>query len=762
MLPYPFPGPFDYRVPAELTVQPGDVVLVPLNRREEIGVVWDGVPDGAGNGAGDHGVPERKLKSLIAVLDTPPMRPDVRRLVDWIASYTLSPPGLVMAMALRVVSPDSSRAPSGWCVADALPGSGSPESGSVETGPPESGQPESAQPGSGQPGSGQPEAAPPGSGLTPARRRVLAALADGLPRSAGELARAAGVGSGVVRAMAQAGLLAPAIVPSRAPFDPPDPDHPGPALSTAQAEAAEAMRGAVAVGEFSVTLLDGVTGSGKTEAYFEAIAACLRARRQALVLLPEIALSSQWLERFESRFGVAPAVWHSDLSSRTRRITWRAVAEGGAQVVVGARSALFLPFPDLGLVVVDEEHETAFKQEDGVVYHARDMAVVRARLCSAPAVLVSATPSLETVANVEAGRYRRISLPTRHGGASLPGVAAIDMRVTPPERGKFLAPPLIEAIRETLVRGEQAMLFLNRRGYAPLTLCRHCGHRMACPNCTAWLVEHRVRGSLQCHHCGHAIPIPPECPACGAAHSLTPVGPGVERITEEAAARFPEARRLVMASDTMPGPEAAAAAAHAIEAREVDLIIGTQIVAKGWHFPHLTLVGVVDADLGLAGGDLRAAERTVQLLHQVAGRAGRAEAPGQVLLQTFTPEHPVMQALVAGDLDAFMAREAAQRRPGHWPPYGRLAALIVSADHAAVADGLARELGRAAPSGDGVTVLGPAPAPLSILRGRHRRRLLLKTRREIAVQPILREWLARVKVPHGARVEVDVDPVSFL
>jgi primosomal protein N' (replication factor Y) len=762
MLPYPFPGPFDYRVPAELTVQPGDVVLVPLNRREEVGVVWDGVPDGAGNGAGDHGVPERKLRSLIALLDTPPMRRDVRRLVDWIASYTLSPPGVVMAMALRVISPDSSRAPSGWCVAEASPGSGSAEpgrveSGRLETGPSESGPPESVQPESVQPVSGHP-----GSGLTPARRRVLAALADGLPRSAGELARVAGVGSGVVRAMAQAGLLAPAMVPSRAPFEPPNPDHPGPLLSTAQAEAAAVLCHAVAGGEFSVTLLDGVTGSGKTEVYFEAIAACLRAGRQALVLLPEIALSSQWLDRFESRFGVAPAVWHSDLSSRTRRITWRAVAEGGAQVVVGARSALFLPFPDLGLVVVDEEHETAFKQEDGVVYHARDMAVVRARLCAAPAVLVSATPSLETVANVEAGRYRRISLPTRHGGASLPGVAAIDMRVTPPERGKFLAPPLIEAIRETLGRGEQAMLFLNRRGYAPLTLCRHCGHRMACPNCTAWLVEHRVRGSLQCHHCGHAIPIPPECPACGAAHSLTPVGPGVERITEEAAAWFPEARRLVMASDTMPGPEAAAAAAHAIEAREVDLIIGTQIVAKGWHFPHLTLVGVVDADLGLAGGDLRAAERTVQLLHQVAGRAGRAEAPGQVLLQTFTPEHPVMQVLVAGDLDAFMAREAAQRRPGHWPPYGRLAALIVSADHAAVADGLARELGRAAPSGDGVTVLGPAPAPLSILRGRHRRRLLLKTRREIAVQPILREWLGRVKVPHGARVEVDVDPVSFL
>ena len=438
------------------------------------------------------------------------------------------------------------------------------------------------------------------------------------------------------------------------------------------------------------------------------------------------------------------------------------MADGAAPVVVGARSALFLPFPDLGLVVIDEEHETAFKQEEGVVYHARDMAVVRARFCAAPAVLVSATPSLETLANVEAGRYRRITLPTRHGGAALPSVAAIDMRAAPPERGHFLAPPLIAAMRDTLARGEQAMLFLNRRGYAPLTLCRHCGHRMQCPNCTAWLVEHRVRRALQCHHCGHTVPIPEECPACGAANSLVPVGPGVERITEEAAALFPDARRLVMASDTLPGPDAAAAAAHAIEARTVDLIIGTQIVAKGWHFPHLTLVGVVDADLGLAGGDLRAAERTVQLLHQVAGRAGRAEAPGRVLLQTFSPEHPVMQALVEGDLAAFMAREAAQRRPGHWPPYGRLAALIVTADSAAAADALARDLGRAAPHGDGMQVLGPAPAPLSILRGRHRRRLLLKTRRDVAVQPILREWLGKVAVPRGARVDVDVDPVSFL
>ena len=714
MLPYPFPGPFDYRVPPGMDPQPGDVVLVPLNRREEVGVVWDC--------ASDQGVPDRKLKPVSGMIDTPPMLPALRQFVDWVAGYTLSPPGEVMAMALRIVAPGLGVRATGWRRADPLP-----------------------------------EAR-----LTEARRKVLDALAELEPRAGISLARAAGVGTGVVRGMADAGLLVPTVLAIEPPFAIPDPEHPGQVLAPDQEAAAATLRQAVAARDFSVTLLDGVTGSGKTEVYLEAVAECLRQGRQALVLLPEIALSSQWLERFERRFGVAPAVWHSDLTSRVRRVTWRAVAQGAAAVVVGARSALFLPFPNLGLIVIDEEHETAFKQEEGVVYHARDMAVVRARFCSAPAVLVSATPSLETLANVEAGRYRRLTLPMRHGGAVLPAVAAVDMRATPPERGRFLAPPLIAAVRDTLARGEQAMLFLNRRGYAPLTLCRHCGHRMQCPNCTAWLVEHRVRRALQCHHCGHTVPIPEECPACGAANSLVPVGPGVERITEEAAARFPEARRLVMASDTLPGPDAAAAAAHAIEAREVDLIIGTQIVAKGWHFPHLTLVGVVDADLGLAGGDLRAAERTVQLLHQVAGRAGRAEAPGRVLLQTFSPEHPVMQALVEGDLATFMAREAAQRRPGHWPPYGRLAALIVSADSAAVADALARDLGRAAPRGEGMEVLGPAPAPLSVLRGRHRRRLLLKTRRDVAVQPILREWLGKVAVTRGARVDVDVDPVSFL
>ncbi len=714
LLPYPFAGPFDYAVPPGIAYAPGDIVLAPLNRRQEVGVVWD-APSGPS-------VPAAKLKPVAARLDAPPLPLPLRRFIDWVAAYTLAAPGEVLAMALRVNALAPQVAAAGYAAADPLP-------------------------------EGK---------LTDARARVLKILEDHIPRAGAELARLAATSQAVVRAMAQSGFLAPTPVPLPPPFQAPDPHHAGPALSPVQQHVAADLRAAVDQSAFSVTLLDGVTGSGKTEVYLEAVAACLEQGRQALILLPEIALSAQFLGRFQRRFGVAPALWHSDLSSRTRRITWRAVAEGDARVVVGARSALFLPFPELGLIVVDEEHETAFKQEDGVVYHARDMAVVRARLSEAPAILVSATPSLETLANVEAGRYRHLELPNRHGGAQLPAVAAIDLRDDAPERGRFLAPALIAAVRETLAAGEQAMFFLNRRGYAPLTLCRACGHRLACPNCTAWLVEHRALKKLTCHHCGHTEGFPTRCPVCKAEGTLAPIGPGVERITEEVAAVFPEARRLVMASDTMPGPHAAAEAARAIEAREIDLIIGTQIVAKGWHFPHLTLVGVVDADLGLAGGDLRAAERTVQLLHQVAGRAGRAEAPGRVFLQTFSPEHPVMQALVANDLKRFYALESGARRPGHWPPHGRLAALIVSADTAEAADLAARDLGRAAPHGDGILVLGPAPAPLAILRARHRRRLLLKTRRDIAVQPLLRGWLAKVQPGRGVRIDVDVDPVSFL
>jgi len=707
LLPYPFAGPFDYGLVEGLQLVPGDLVLVPLNKSVSVGVVW----------AEAEGVFGQALRPVIERLDIAPMTESLRKLIDWVAYYYMARLGSVLAMALRI---DLRAAPAERLVYRAVPGFAGK--------------------------------------LTVQRQKPLSCLGDRL-LSAGDLARAAGVGPGVVKSLAAIGAIAPVAAPL---FIYPDPDHPGPQLSAAQLDAGLALRDLVTGRAFSVTLLQGVTGSGKTETYFEAIAQCLREGRQALVLLPEIALSSQWLARFARRFGVEPAVWHSDLGPARRRDTWHAVAKGEAPVLVGARSALFLPFPDLGLIVVDEEHETSFKQEDGVTYHARDAAVVRARLSAAPIVLVSATPSLETVTNVAWGRYRQLDLPDRHGGASLPAIAAVDLREFPPERGMFLSQPVIDAIHATLARGEQAMLFLNRRGYAPLTLCRHCGHRMQCKYCTAWLVEHRGRRSLICHHCGHTAPRPSRCPACDAEDSLAAIGPGVERIAEEAESLFPAARRLVMASDMISSAHEAARAVAAIESRQIDLIIGTQMVAKGWHFPHLTLVVVVDADLGLAGGDLRAGERTLQLLHQVAGRAGRAEAPGQALLQTYNPDHPVMQALIAGDFANFMTCEAAVRRPGHWPPFGRLAAIIVSSEHERDADQIAGALARAAPRGAGIDVLGPAPAPLALLRGRHRRRLLLKTTRDIAVQKLLRDWLADVPVPHSARVDIDIDPVSFM
>lgn len=735
LLPLPLTGPYDYLAPAELDPEPGSVVAVPLAQRELIGVVWDTpLEEAAAAKTAARPVPLEKLRPILKVLPVPPLTEVARRFLAWVADYTLAAPGAVLRMALS--SPSALEEPKPVTLYQRCD---TPDSESLR--------------------------------LTPARKRVLAELADGPARSLAELAQAAGVGPSVVKGLAEAGALQAIEVVQEPRFETPDAECAGPALSGQQAAAAESLRDVVAAakdkGEFSVTLLDGVTGSGKTEVYFEAIAAAVAAGRQALVLLPEIALSAQWLARFEQRFGVAPALWHSDLTSAQRRATWRAVALGRAPVVVGARSALFLPYPDLGLIVVDEEHESAFKQEDGVTYHARDMAVVRAQLGGIPAVLVSATPSLESLNNVKTGRYRALHLPERHGNAALPDVALVDLRQDKPPKLEGLGPgwlstALRQAISETLAAGEQVLLFLNRRGYAPLTLCRACGHRLQCPNCTAWLVEHRLAGRLQCHHCGHATRLPSACPDCGAEGTLAACGPGVERLAEEVRVLFPAARQATMTSDTLTGPDAAAELVRQVQAREIDILIGTQIVAKGHHFPHLTLVGVVDADLGLYGGDLRAAERTYQLLHQVAGRAGRAEHRGRVLLQTAEPEHPVMQALADGERDTFFAAEAAAREAAGLPPFGRLAAVVLSGPDARQLDDVARALARAAPRVEGVTILGPAPAPLAVLRGRHRRRFLVKAPRGFRLQALLRSWIGQAKMPSAVRLQVDIDPYSFL
>jgi primosomal protein N' (replication factor Y) len=708
LLPLPLAGCYDY---SGEDVAPGDFVIVPLGNREQVGVIW-------GPGTGE--IAAERLKSVIERLDVPALPEICRRFVDRVAAYTLAPPGAVLRMAMSVSAAlEPPREMSAWRLAPSPPVT-------VK--------------------------------LTEARKRVLAVLAEGPARPTAELAREAGVGSGVVKALAQAGLIEPVSLPERPAFALPDGNRPGPTLSADQRKAAEAL----VARESGVTLLDGVTGSGKTEVYFEAVAAALRAGKQALVLLPEIALTGQWLERFEQRFGTRPAEWHSDLTSVERRTAWRAIIGGQARVVVGARSALFLPYPDLGLIVVDEEHESAYKQEDGVTYQARDMAVLRGHLANIPVVLVSATPSLETLQNVAGGRYASLHLPDRHAGAALPKVAAIDLRRDRPARQRWLSPTLVSALEQTLGVGEQALLFLNRRGYAPLTLCRACGHRLNCPNCTAWLVEHRLTRRLQCHHCGYQARLPDSCPQCAAAASFAACGPGVERLAEEALSLFPAARMATLTSDTLGGPRAVSDMIERIAKHEVDLLIGTQIVAKGHHFPMLTLVGVVDADLGLAGGDLRAAERTYQLLHQVAGRAGRAERPGQVLLQTYDPDHTVIRAMVADDRDGLIAHELAERRAHGMPPFGRLAALILSSHDQEKLEQTARALARTAPSGPGISVLGPAPAPMALLRGRHRKRFLLKCRRDISPQAPIREWLGKVKLPGTVRLQIDIDPYSFL
>lgn len=715
LLPLPLADAYDYAVPDGMDLPPGAYVEVPLGRLQRIGVVW---------GPGSGQVARSRLKQVAHRFDLPPLPEVARSFVDRVARYTVSPPGAVLRMSLS-------------------------STGALE--PP---KPVLAYRRAGMP--------PEGVKLSAARRRVLAVLEDGPPRLPAELAREAGCGGSVVKGMAEAGLLEVVLLPGFDPVPQPDLARPRANLGETQREVADTLIDTVAIDGYSTTLIDGVTGSGKTEVYFEAVAAALARGRQVLVLLPEIALSGHWLDRFAARFGVRPVEWHSELTPVQRRRNWRAVALGEARVVVGARSALFLPYAELGLIVVDEEHESAFKQEDGVVYQARDMAVLRGHLGGFPVILVSATPSLETLANVEAGRYAVQHLPDRHGVAQMPAVTAIDMRRESPARGRFLSPTLREAVAETLAKGEQAMLFLNRRGYAPLTLCRHCGHRMECPNCTAWLVEHRLAGRLECHHCGHRAALPKTCPSCQSESSFAACGPGVERIAEEVDATLPEARWTIVASDTFSGPQAIADLTADLDSGAVNLLIGTQILAKGHNFPGLTLVGVVDADLGLAGGDLRAAERTWQLLHQVGGRAGRAEKPGRVLLQSFMPDHPVMQTLVANDRDGFLASEAEARRSRGLPPYGKLVALIVSGPDRGAVDRVARELGQAAPQGDGIMVLGPAEAPLALLRGRHRRRLLFKADRRIAVQPLVTEWVARVQVPGIVRVQIDIDPYSFL
>jgi len=709
-------GPLDYRVPSEMTVEPGSIVVAPLGPRQLLGVVWE--PDALPS---DAEVGDNRLRNLLAVADVPPLRPALRRLVEWTASYYLAPPASVLRMTLASTS--------------ALEGARTAlEYRATGTAPPR---------------------------LTPQRAQALERIGDrqGLVR---ELAGLAGVSDAVIRGLCKAGALEAVEVDIDSPFPVPDPAFAPPRLAEDQQAAANTLAAAVDARAFGPTLLDGVTGSGKTEVYFEAVAAALRQGRQTLVLLPEIALTEPFLKRFAERFGCEPVAWHSGLRSTQRRRAWRAIASGEALVTVGARSALFLPYRNLGLIVVDEAHETSFKQEEGVHYHARDVAVMRGKFEGCPVILASATPAIETRQQVEIGRYAELRLPGRYGAAEMPDIEAIDLIKEPPPRGRWLAPRLVAALGDRLDRGEQSLLFLNRRGYAPLTLCRTCGHRFQCPNCTAWMVEHRLVRRLACHHCGHVEPTPRVCPECQNEDTLVPCGPGVERIADEVAALFPAARVAVVTSDTIWSPAKAAEFVGRMEAGDIDIVVGTQLVTKGYHFPNLTLVGVVDADLGLEGGDLRAAERTFQQIRQVSGRAGRGEKPGHVFIQTHSPKAQVMQALITGDSEAFYEAETEARREAGAPPFGRYAAIVVSSEEQPAAHDIARLIGRSAPEVEGMAVYGPAPAPLAMLRGRHRYRLLVHARRALDVQDVIRDWLGALDWPAKVRIAVDVDPYNFL
>ena len=709
-------GPLDYRVPYGMEVEPGSIVVAPLGPRQLLGVAWEAERMPSNAEVGDN-----RLRPLLGVAGVPPLRAPLRRLVEWTADYYLAPPASVLRMCLSSTS--------------ALEGVRSV----VE-----------------YRATGEPPAR-----LTPQRGQALERIGDrqGLIR---ELASVADVSDAVIRGLVKAGALEAVEVDIDSPYPVPDSDHHRPTLEGDQQAAADRLVADVAAHAFAPTLLDGVTGSGKTEVYFEAIAEAIRQDRQVLVLLPEIALTEPFLKRFSDRFGCEPVAWHSGLRSTQRRRAWRAIASGEARVTVGARSALFLPYANLGLIVVDEAHETSFKQEEGVHYHARDVAVMRGKFEECPVILASATPAIETRQQVALGRYAELQLPGRFGPAEMPAIEAIDLIASPPERGRWLAPQLVQAIEETLARREQSLLFLNRRGYAPLTLCRTCGHRFQCPNCTAWMVEHRLVRRLACHHCGHVMPTPRACPECSAEDSLFACGPGVERIADEVAAIFPEARTAVITSDTIWSPAKAAEFVARMEAGAIDIVVGTQLVTKGYHFPNLTLVGVVDADLGLEGGDLRAAERTFQQIRQVSGRAGRGEKPGRVFIQTHSPAARVMRALVTGDADDFYAAETEARRDAGAPPFGRYAAIVVSSEDQACAHETALLVGRSAPRIDGMAVYGPAPAPLAMLRGRHRYRLLVHARRALDVQDVIRDWLGALDWSAKARVTVDVDPYSFL
>jgi len=505
-------------------------------------------------------------------------------------------------------------------------------------------------------------------------------------------------------------------------------------------------------------LLEGVTGSGKTEVYLKKAKEIFDQGKQVLILFPEIALTRQIYQRIEKYFGLSPIVWNSSVTPKNRRIAWIQSQSKSACIVIGARSALFIPFQNLGLIIVDEEHDSSYKQEEGYFYNARDMAVVLAQILHIPIILSSATPSLESYVNASSSKYGHFLMSERYGNSQLPDIKLIDMRQN--KFDGFISPPLILAIQERLKRKEQTLLYLNRRGYSPITLCKNCGEKISCPNCSSWLVYHKKDNNLICHYCGHKESVPSQCFHCKIEKSYIPFGPGVERIFEELQRKLPKARIEIASSDTFSSDKNANQIICKILSNDIDIIIGTQILAKGHHFPNITLVGIVDGDLGLQGADLRSAERTYQLINQVAGRAGRSDKPGEILIQTFKSEHPFFETLKKDPSANFMEMEVANRKKMKLPPFTKFASIIISGTNRELTEKIAKKLRSTCPKN--IYIFGPAPAPMFVLRGRVRWRILLKSFDKKALNTEISSWITSVNVPKNVKIQVDIDPVTFL
>lgn len=710
----PIDGLLDYRV-SRSGVDTGSFVLVPLGPRKVVGVVWD-----KGEGKFD---PSR-IRPIIKVLNVPGLDDKFRLFLEKVAEYNLVSLSSTLARLTRLPEPTEGPKVEKCCRWD----------GNL---PPK---------------------------MTSSREKVFEFLKPGREYLIKDVITETGVGMDVLKRLESGGFLlfSEKLIKDEAPVF--NLKGNSVELNDEQRRATDNIFRFLDQEEFSPILLKGVPGAGKTEVFLEVIARTLKEGKQVLVLLPEIALTSQIIKRFNDRFGEAPFEWHSSVSKVQKRKIWRMAGEGTAQLVVGARSALFLPFSNLGLIVVDEEHDSSYKQDSGIIYNARDMAVLRASLYEANIILVSATPSLESLVNVTRGKYKRVDLLSRFGDATLPDIDIIDMKGETDTSGKWISGALIKEISDRLQKGEQSLLFLNRRGYAPITVCANCGNQVGCIDCDARLVEHRYFNEMICHQCGARSMVPKKCPDCHAEGMMVPLGPGIERLAEEVKSIFKQAKIEVLSSDLVESPMQLKDTLEKISKGEVDIIIGTQIIAKGHNFPYLTLVAVIDADVGLQGGDFRAAERTFQIIRQVTGRSGRADIPGIALLQTWNPDHPVIQAITSNNDEAFWEAESREREVTGSPPFSQYIGVIVSGKDVDEIEGFSQALARDSKPlmDENYELYGPAPAPIARIQGRVRYRLLIKAERSLRVQRAIRVWLNQFKIPGSIRLTIDVDPQRFL